>query len=205
VRQPHALLAFVLIAFAAGGIAGEFVHSTWTRSRLRHENPISAAWGLFRSGRRRYGARLVHLALLLMGVGIVGSAVFKTEGAFTLTPGGAGTIQNYTIVYEDLSMLSDAGKHRFLATIGIYQGPTRVGTLRPEKDLYLSSQEVSTEVAIRSTLREDLYIALDVLDEEDIATFRVSLFPLIIWLWAGGGLLLLGTLIALWPDSPGRP
>ncbi len=202
VRQPHALLAFVLIALATGSIVAEFVHSAWRRSRLRHESLAGAAWGLSRSGRRRYGARLVHLAILLMGVGIVGSAAFKTESRLILAPGEAGTVKGYTLVYENLSVLSDIGKHRFVATMGIYQGTTRTGALRPEKDLYLNRQELSTEVAILSTLREDLYIALDVLNEDDTAIFRVSVFPLIIWLWVGGGLLFLGTLVALWPDPP---
>ncbi len=203
-RRPQALLAFALIALAGGSIVHEFVQVTWVRSRLRHESLPSAAWGLFRSGRRRYGARLVHLAILVIGAGIVGSALFKTESTLLLAPGEAATVGGYTLVYEDLTVLRDIGKHRFVASISIYQGASRTATLKPEKDLYLNTQDVSTEVAIRSTLCQDLYIALDILDEGDVATFRVGVFPLIAWLWVGGGLLLLGTLVAQWPDAPRR-
>ena len=36
------------------------------------------------------------------------------------------------------------------------------------------------------------------------ATFRVVVSPMIVWIWAGGGVVLLGSLTALWPTAEAR-
>lgn len=100
-------------------------------------------------------------------------------------------------------MREEPGKQRYIATIGLYQGQTRVGAIKPEKNYYANVQDFATEVAIHTTPREDLYVALDSIDSTGVASFRVSIYPLVVWLWVGGGLLLLGTLVALWP-TPSR-
>lgn len=204
VRQPLALLAYALIAFAAGGIGVAFAQSTLQRSRLRGEAPLRAAVGLFRAGRRRYGGQLVHLSILLIALAIVGSSLFKSEQSVTLARGADAHVQGYTLKYEDLTMREEPGKQRYIATIGLYQGQTRVGAIKPEKDYYANVQDFATEVAIHTTPREDLYVALDSIDSTGVASFRVSIYPLVVWLWVGGGLLLLGTLVALWPMSQKR-
>lgn len=72
--------------------------------------------------------------------------------------------------------------------------------LRPEKNYYwmLDSPWV-TEVAISSTVFEDLYVVLVSLDEDGRASFELVLNPLISWLWIGGALLLVGAVLAAWP------
>ena len=39
----------------------------------------------------------------------------------------------------------------------------------------------------------------------DAATFRIFLNPLINWVWAGGFIFVLGTLIAAWPEREKAP
>ncbi len=56
-----------------------------------------------------------------------------------------------------------------------------------------------TEVALRSNLQEDLYVVLASLEADGLAAFQVLINPLVIWLWIGGVVLILGTLIAGWP------
>jgi len=55
-------------------------------------------------------------------------------------------------------------------------------------------------VAIRSTLREDLYVILVGVEDNGLASFRLLVNPLVVWLWIGGGLLLLGGAAAWWPS-----
>ena len=51
-------------------------------------------------------------------------------------------------------------------------------------------------------MRHDLYAVLAGWDstETGIATFKIYLNPLVKWIWIGGFVLLLGTLICLVPD-----
>ena len=73
----------------------------------------------------------------------------------------------------------------------------------PEKSLYQGQDQATSEVAIRTTLKEDLYVILAGYDEES-ATFKVLVNPLVIWLWIGGGIMTLGTIIVMLPDRKKR-
>jgi cytochrome c-type biogenesis protein CcmF len=54
----------------------------------------------------------------------------------------------------------------------------------------------------RTTISEDFYMLMINWEptSADAATFRVYLNPLVNWVWAGGIVFILGTLIAAWPD-----
>jgi cytochrome c-type biogenesis protein CcmF len=204
IRQPVALVASALVAFAGATIIGEFLRAVRGRQRLQSAGWLRSARELLLLGRRRYGAHAVHLAILLITIGVTGSSLYKTETQVELARQGVATVRGYGLKYEDLTVLSEPGRQRFIASIGIYQGPLRVGTLQPEKTFHANVQDFATEVAIRTSLKEDLYVSLDWLDEQEVGTFRVSVYPLVIWLWIGGALLLFGTLAALWPESRER-
>ena len=203
-RQPVALLASALVVLAGATIIGEFLRAVRACQRLQSSGWLRSARELLLLGRRRYGAHVVHLAILLITIGVTGSSLYKTETHVELARRDMATVRGYGLRYEDLTVLSEPGRQRFIASLGVYQGLSRMGILRPERTFHANVQDYVTEVAIRTTLREDLYVSLDRLDEQGLATFRVNVYPLVIWLWIGGGLLLLGTLAALWPEGKER-
>jgi len=57
-----------------------------------------------------------------------------------------------------------------------------------------------SEVAIRSTLHEDLYVILDNWNNNGTAAFKFIVNPLVSWIWLGGIVLACGGLFAFWPD-----
>lgn len=201
IRHPYALFSFILIAFTAFTIFSEFAQMIATRSHLCGGSLLTAIDRNVAGSRRRYGALLVHLSILLIAVGIIGSSIYKTESLVSLTPGQTTTIQGYTLHYEGVEVLPEVRRQRYIASLALYRGSSFLGTLRPEKNLYQNIGSYLSEVAIRTTLLDDLYVALDWLEEDGRATFRISVHPLVVWLWIGGGLLLLGMLITLWPGK----
>jgi cytochrome c-type biogenesis protein CcmF len=77
---------------------------------------------------------------------------------------------------------------------------------RPEKRTYFDSQDrqifqPTTEVAYQSQLKLDTYIVLAGVTGEDTAEIRVSFNPLVIWVWWGGYLMMIGGLIVMWPQA----
>ena len=58
----------------------------------------------------------------------------------------------------------------------------------------------NSEVAIRSTLKEDVYVIFAALNEDNSATIKLLVNPLVKWLWIGGFIMGIGTIIAMWPD-----
>jgi len=85
--------------------------------------------------------------------------------------------------------------------LGVYRGGRRIATLIPEKNFHWNVEQWVTEVAIRTSLKEDLYVILAGLAEDGSATFQILINPLVVWLWIGGGILLLGAAVAIWPGE----
>ncbi len=75
----------------------------------------------------------------------------------------------------------------------------------PEKYFNQNYDQPVTEVAIRSTPVEDLYVILEGWDQSGSVAFKVLVNPLVSWIWIGGGVLVLGGLIAFWPDRRRKP
>ncbi len=62
-----------------------------------------------------------------------------------------------------------------------------------------------SEVALHATPAEDLYVILYTIEDNGLATFEVLINPLMSWLWIGGIVLVVGTLLAVWPAQLERP
>ena len=77
--------------------------------------------------------------------------------------------------------------------------------MHPEKRFYKASQQPTSYVAIHPTLSEDLYVVLAGLDPDTgKAIIQVFVNPLVMWVWIGGVVTLLGTLLAMVPSRVER-
>lgn len=193
-----AAVSFALCTFAACTILIEVYRIIRTRSQARDENPIKALAGSLSGSRMRYGAMIVHLGIVLIAVGVIGSSALTAQKNVSLSPGESTTLSQYTLTYNDLQGRSTSSKYEVRAIVSVQNSGHVINQLTPEKVLYLSSMQPVTEVAIHSTLREDLYVILDGWSNDNTAQFTIMVRPAVKWIWIGGGFLLFGGLIALW-------
>jgi len=146
---------------------------------------------------------VVHLGMVAIFVGITGAA-FNAEREATLSPGQTLEVGKYTLRYQGVEAGRDANHEWAKARFEVHEGKRYVGTMTPAKNFYLASKQATTEVAIRTSLREDLYLALASVQEDESVTFKAYLNPLVQWIWIGGVIFALGTVIAMWPDPGDR-
>ena len=111
---------------------------------------------------------------------------------------------DYATIMESLYPEEDPDKwladgHN-VATVSVYRGGDRVCTLHPEYDYISREQGFLGEASVHTTVAEDLFVSMDWVWPDSRARFRVLINPLIVWMWIGGGFLLLGGLVAFWPD-----
>jgi len=205
VREWYALIAFPVCGFVLATIFYEWFRGTRARHRMRTENYLKSFWGLIVANRPRYGGYIVHIAVILIAIGVIGSSLYEVENEATLTPGESMTIKNYTLAYESLDYYETQSKEVVTATLSVYNHGKLIGKLIPEKYFHRSYEQPVTEVAIRTTLREDLYVILVGWEESGLATFKVLINPLVNWIWIGGGVFVLGGLIVFWPDRQKLP
>jgi cytochrome c-type biogenesis protein CcmF len=198
IHRVYPLLSFTLSLFAVLSIVLEFYRGIRARKRSKGEGLAKALWMMVKRNKRRYGGYIVHLGVVLIFVGITGSA-FKVETQVTLKKGESFTIKNYTLTYDDISYYPTANKEVVAASLSVSNSGSKIGELTPERNFYRSYEQPTSEVAIYSTLKEDLYVILAGYEEE-VAAFKVLVTPLVIWLWIGGGIMALGAVFAALPN-----
>jgi cytochrome c-type biogenesis protein CcmF len=204
VRHPAALLGFWLCAFVASVTLYEFWRGALARHRKSGESFPVALWRLAGRNRRRYGGYVIHLGVVLMAIGIIGIELFQTETQGTLAQGEQISLGKYTVTYDSLAVFDTPdGRNVARAVVSVYKDGNYVGELHPRRDYYYESQQPMTIPGVRSTWEDDFYILL--VDWQPVstagATFKVYHNPLVNWLWLGGIVFILGTLIAAWPDK----
>lgn len=203
VREWYALIAFSLCGFVLSTILYKWFRETRIRHRTRAENYLKTFWGLIGTNRPRYGGYIVHIAIILIAIGVIGSSFYDVETEAILKPGESMTIKGYTLTYENMDHYQTPSKLVATATLSVYNEGKLIGELTPEKYFHRSYQQPVTEVAIRTTLLEDLYVILIGWDEDGTTAFKVLVNPLVNWIWIGGGVLVLGGLLAFWPGRGG--
>jgi cytochrome c-type biogenesis protein CcmF len=203
-REFVALLAFLVCAFVGSSLLAMFYRGTMDRRRRTGEVIPLALLRLLIRNRRRYGAHVVHLGIVLIAIGITGSSVYQNEVQVALAQGESVDVQGYTLDYQDFISKELPDQQQFTAIVDVRRGDRGLGTLRPKKEFHWTIEQWVTEVAIRTTLREDLYVILAGFEESGLASFRVLVNPLVVWLWIGGAALLIGGAMAWWPMAAER-
>jgi cytochrome c-type biogenesis protein CcmF len=175
----------------------EFFTGTRTRRAVFGENYPKAFWKLVTKNKRRYGGHIVHLGVVLIFMAFAGN-VFNVEKQVALKKGESFNIKNYTLRFDALSNYPTASKEKVVATLTVMNDEHQVGIVSPEKSLYRGQDQPTTDVAIHTNFKEDLYVILAGY-EKDFATFKVLVNPLVVWIWIGGGIMVLGTIVIVWP------
>ncbi len=176
----------------------EFFSGTRTRHAVFGENYPKAFWKLVTKNKRRYGGHLVHFGVVLIFMAFAGSA-FNVEKQVSLKTGESVKIKNYTLRFDALSNYPTASRQKVVATLTVLNDEHQVGIVSPEKSIYRGQNQPTTDVAIHSNFKEDLYVILAGYDK-DRATFKVLVNPLVVWLWIGGGIMILGIFVVVLPD-----
>ena len=180
VRSVPALLAIPLALAAAVTCVVEFGRAI-AKGRLA---PI-----IYR--RRRYGAYLAHIGLVVVVVGVASSHFWQQEKDVTLTPGQQVSIGGYQLTYAGMEQRQLADHSELVAAM-------RFGdrTLEPARATYagLGGQSL-THVAISTTATADVYVIFAGANSDGSASFRILVNPMVSWIWAGGIVIILGVVL----------
>ena len=200
-----AWVAFVGGVFALGTIVQEFWRGVRARQAMLHESAPRALGRLVGKNRRRYGGYIIHVGIVSIFVGIAASSVFRIEAQQTMKVGDEMRVGRYTLRYDRIDSQENGHVARTAAVLPVFVDGRQIDTLMPEKRFYKKPKQPTTEVANRSTLREDLYVVLGSYDPQtQLVTIQAYVNPLVVWIWLGGLILALGTAVAVWPTAVER-
>ena len=217
-----ALTTWGISAFVLTILATEFWKGTRSRARIEGEGYVPALFHLVSRNRRRWGGYIVHVGIVMIFMAFAGAA-YNVDERFHVQPGDVVEVASplghtYTLTYEGLSTSRQNGMRNLLwqaiATVSVSKDGSPSGVLTTETRQYTPQDAGAppmTEVGIRSTFLEDLYLILSAVDDAEAVVMRgdsnaqgidlqVLVKPLVNWIWLGCLILVGGTLIALWPS-----
>ncbi|HET7427133.1 MAG TPA: heme lyase CcmF/NrfE family subunit [Gemmatimonadales bacterium] len=211
VRDLYAVMALALAGFVAGTITQEFYRGVRARRRMHGESTPLAFFRLIGRNRRRYGGYIVHAGILIYFVAFAGMA-FKVEREATLKPGDSVELRSpfghtYRFTHVGISQYEALNRVVSAATVQVSIDGKPAGLLTSEKRQHVDSFkrptfEPSTEVGIRSGLREDLYLVFaGAVGGTEEAVYRFNVNPLVWWVWFGGFVLAFGGIVTMWPGG----
>ena len=152
---------------------------------------------------RANGGMVVHLGIVIIAVAFAASHSFSHRGEFTLAPGQSQRVACHTVTYLGTEQVQHRNRLSIEARVRVDGG--RV--FRPAVSQYPFASEAIGTPSVDSTWRNDVYLTLASAPKlpTDPAVIGVLVQPLVAWLWFGGGVVFLGTLLAAWPGRRRRP
>jgi cytochrome c-type biogenesis protein CcmF len=199
-----ALLGFFITVFSTSLTLLEFFRAMRARMRSKGESLFAALNALLTRNRRRYGGYVIHLGVLVMAFGIISNELYQQETQLRLFRGESVVLGDYTMVFGGVQRYPGPDDLVITeATVDVFKGGRFIRTLHPRTELYTRTGQPMTIPDARSTFLEDFYVLLINWEgtSNEAATFRLFLNPLINWVWAGGFIFVIGTLVAAWPDA----
>jgi cytochrome c-type biogenesis protein CcmF len=198
------LTAFSLCIFVTVTIGLEFARGASARRAIAGGSWPRALVDLISRNRRRYGGYVVHLAVVLLVVGIAASGAYGSVSQSALAPGQSMQVGGYTLTYTGMRSTNGPNYVDTAARLVVSRGGSTQGTLYPAvrdfTDHTVKTQ--SNEVDIRHDLRGvDVYAILQGADpSKNEVVIKALVNPMVSLIWLAGLVFVLGAAITIWPD-----
>ena len=152
---------------------------------------------------RANGGMVVHLGVVLIAVAFAASSSYVRQAEFTLEVGQSASFSGHTLTFVGTNLKEESAKTVQQALVLI----DGTGPWAPSLNRFANGSQTIGTPSVRTTFTDD--VALSVIDLEGtdspVLTLRVTVQPLIMWLWIGGGVMALGTLLAVFPGRRRNP
>jgi len=203
------VLAFALGAFALASVARSVVVGVRARARATSERVPIAAVRTVRSNPRLYGGLLVHVGVVVLAVGLTASSGYTTKREVRLLPGQSTTVRGFTVTLLRTQSEASAQKSTVTADVRIRRGTSNLGVYSPAISSYPDFPDGIGTPSVHTDPWHDVYLTLVSAPrgEGSVAgpvTLGVQVGTLVMWLWVGGAIMGLGTLVALTPTRRRR-
>ena len=152
------------------------------------------------------GGYLIHIGIVIIGLGIAASSLFQHETQQTLNMNGeALDFGGYELRYTAYhAAIAQDGRQLDIAEIDISRDGRSITTLQPRLDYF--SDLTMTVAGVHRPFLHDLYILLvpwQTAEEArsalyERATFKIYLNPLVGLVWWGGTMLVIGVVWSGW-------
>lgn len=213
-RHFYALVFYGLCAFVATTITQEFVKGIGARRKMYSEGLATAGIRLVARNRRRYGGYVVHFGVVVMFAAFAGMYFKKDYAEVELKEGDTYTAvdpwgDSWSFTSEGMSTYETLNRRVTAISLIAAKNGEPQGVMLAEKRQHFDSNrntsfEPSTEVAIKETAKQDVYVFFSGLLDADTAVLHIHFNPLVVWVWVGGFIMAFGGIVVMWPQAERR-
>jgi cytochrome c-type biogenesis protein CcmF len=207
-RGVAQIIAFGLGAFAVAGIVRQYVLGVG--STRRADPTLGRRRALSRTvagNRRLYGGLIVHVGVVVIAIALAASMGYTKKKEFRLAEGERVTLQSHSFTYLGLKEHQTGQKTTLQARVKVERGGRELGVYAPALSIFPNAPggaAIGTP-SVRTGVLRDVYLTLVTSpDESGRITLGVQLSPMVVWLWIGGGIIICGTAVAVWPARRAR-
>jgi len=206
-RGLTAIAAFGLAAFAGAAALRQLVLSA-RRAIADGAGRLRGGW-LGVTGRAN-GGMVVHLGVIVIAVAFAASHAYGHRTELRLAPGQSATVAGHRVTYLGTRLVHHPNRESIVADVRVDGG----AVYRPALSQYPFARTAIGTPSVRTGAIDDVYLTLlappaaagqAAPDPAAPAVIGVVISPLILWLWIGGGLVAIGTLLAAAPGRRRRP
>jgi cytochrome c-type biogenesis protein CcmF len=204
ITKIYPLISFFICTFVLICIIREFILGIIIR--FKHgENILIALIKFISSNRPRYGGYIVHIAIICLAIAITGSSFYKVQKDIVLSPGEATEIGAYTVQYLESKTFEYSDRSELFHELKVTKVNNKSYELASWQAFYPKQNVTTVRAAIISTIINDVYIISTETTKDGGVVFRITINPLIWWMWLAGPILIIGSFIALWPEKNEKP
>jgi cytochrome c-type biogenesis protein CcmF len=207
-RGVAQLVAFGLGAFAVAGIVRQYVLGVGATRRA--DSALGWPRALRRTvagNRRLYGGLIVHAGVVLIAVALAASMGYTEKREFRVAQGEQVTLGSHRFTYLGINQHETGQKTTLQARVRVERDGKNLGVYAPALSIFPNAPggaAIGTP-SVRTGVLRDVYLTLVSSPGEDgRVTLGVQLSPLVVWLWIGGGVIVCGTAVSVWPTRRAR-
>jgi cytochrome c-type biogenesis protein CcmF len=201
VSYLYSLMTVMLSVLVGLTVISEFVRGGRVIARHTGQNLFASIVQLGHRNTRRYGGYIVHFGVIVIMIGFAGAA-FNQDKEQEMGYGDKLNIGPYTLVCRSYTQDDTANYASEWAVMDVFKRGKQIATMNPERRFYKASQQMATMVANRSTLKEDLYLVYEGLNQDTgRPIIKAHLNPLVMCIWIGVWIMIVGTIVALLPNA----
>ncbi len=210
----YSVLCVFASVFVIVAIFSEFYRGAKLRTKRQETSFLNGLWLLIQRNKRRYGGYIIHIGIVIVYIGIMGSKGYFLLKSDNLKLGDSMEVGTYQLTMKDTFEEEHENYLRKGVVFDVEKNGRQETTMKPARHYYdqadqAEKEQGTIESAIHAVGLNDLYIALGPLPAKiDIDTdFNVAVYhnPLIKVVWIGVAVMVLGGIIAIAQKSDPKP
>ena len=149
------------------------------------------------------GGSISHFAMAVILVGLIGSSMYVTTVTEYLEyDAEADTaapmhIQDFELRYVGQEDSTTSNGPMFTVTFDVYRDGQFVGQVSPSREMSATTMQTKSNAGVIGFPLEDLFVVFSGITDDGAIAMEAKVNPLISFVWAGFGMLVLGTLLAM--------